>query len=132
MLEVDWDETVPSSSPCGGDKTMLEVEPEPCNCLALRQATRRVTQLFDEALAPTGLGVNQYSILARLKGDGPSTMDGAVSRRSLPPAGLWSPEAVRFGRVRNSASRRPSARKPPRTSARSSNVLRWPTSATLN
>jgi DNA-binding MarR family transcriptional regulator len=53
---------------------MLEVEPEPCNCLALRQATRRVTQLYDEALAPTGLGLNQYSILARLKRAGPSTI----------------------------------------------------------
>jgi DNA-binding MarR family transcriptional regulator len=53
---------------------MLEVEPEPCNCLALRQATRRVTQLYDEALATTGLGVNQYSILARLKRAGPSTI----------------------------------------------------------
>jgi DNA-binding MarR family transcriptional regulator len=53
---------------------MLEVEPEPCNCLALRQATRRVTQLYDEALAPTGLGANQYSILARLKREGPSTI----------------------------------------------------------
>jgi len=51
---------------------MSEVEPEVCNCSALRQAARRVTRLYDDALAPTGLGVNQYSILARLGRVGPS------------------------------------------------------------
>jgi DNA-binding MarR family transcriptional regulator len=45
---------------------MSDVEPEICNCAALRQATRRVTRLYDDALAPVGLGVNQFSILARL------------------------------------------------------------------
>jgi len=53
---------------------MSEVEPEICNCSALRQAARRVTRLYDEALAPTGLGVNQYSILARLSHVGPSAI----------------------------------------------------------
>jgi len=42
--------------------------------LALRQAARRVTRLYDDALAPLGLGVNQYSILARLSRIGPSTI----------------------------------------------------------
>ncbi len=51
---------------------MSEVEPEVCSCLALRQAARRVTRLYDDALAPLGLGVNQYSILARLRLVGPS------------------------------------------------------------
>jgi DNA-binding MarR family transcriptional regulator len=55
---------------------MAEVEPEACNCSALRQAARRVTRLYDGALAPTGLGVNQYSILARLSRVGPSTIQG--------------------------------------------------------
>jgi len=53
---------------------MSDVEPEVCNCSALRQAARRVTRLYDDALAPTGLGVNQYSILARLAHVGPSTI----------------------------------------------------------
>src|SRR6516225_838484 len=44
---------------------MSDVEPEICNCAALRQATRHVTKLYDDALAPLGLGVNQFSILAR-------------------------------------------------------------------
>jgi DNA-binding MarR family transcriptional regulator len=53
---------------------MSDVVPEICNCAALRQAARRVTRLYDDALAPTGLGVNQFSILARLSLVGPSTI----------------------------------------------------------
>src|SRR6202011_5375150 len=53
---------------------MSDVEPEICSCAALRQAAGRVTRLYDDALAPTGLGVNQYSILARLGRVGPSTI----------------------------------------------------------
>jgi DNA-binding MarR family transcriptional regulator len=53
---------------------MSDIEPEICNCGALRQAARRVTRFYDEALAPTGLGVNQFSILARLSLVGPSTI----------------------------------------------------------
>jgi DNA-binding MarR family transcriptional regulator len=33
-----------------------------------------VTRLYDDVLAPIGLGVNQYSILARLNRVGPSTI----------------------------------------------------------
>jgi DNA-binding MarR family transcriptional regulator len=53
---------------------MSDVEPEICNCAALRQAARRVTKLYDDTLAPIGLGVNQFSILARLDLVGPSTI----------------------------------------------------------
>jgi len=53
---------------------MSDVDPEICNCGALRQAARRVTRLYDEALAPVGLSVNQFSILARLNRVGPSTI----------------------------------------------------------
>ena len=53
---------------------MSDLEPEICNCGALRQAARRVTNLYDDALAPIGLGVNQFSMLARLNLVGPSTI----------------------------------------------------------
>jgi len=53
---------------------MSDLDPEICNCGALRQAARRVTKLYDDALAPIGLGVNQFSILARLSRVGPSTI----------------------------------------------------------
>src|SRR5271156_5964857 len=34
-----------------------------CNCLSLRQANRRVTQLYDQALAPLDLRATQLSML---------------------------------------------------------------------
>ena len=38
--------------------------PSACTCFRLRSLTRRVTQLYDRALAPSGLTVTQYSVLA--------------------------------------------------------------------
>ena len=55
-------------------RTNVRRRAEICNCAALRQAARHVTRLYDEALAPTGLGVNQFSILARLSRVGRSTI----------------------------------------------------------
>ena len=49
--------------------------PAGCNCLALRQAARHVTQLYDQCLAPSGLRSTQYSILARLRRRGPMTIN---------------------------------------------------------
>jgi DNA-binding MarR family transcriptional regulator len=37
-----------------------------CNCLALRKASRRISQFYDCKLASSGLRVTQYSILAIL------------------------------------------------------------------
>lgn len=34
-----------------------------CNCLAMRQAARHISQLYDQFLAPTGLRCTQFSIL---------------------------------------------------------------------
>src|SRR5712691_3721421 len=45
-----------------------------CNCLALRQAARHVTQFYDQCLAPSGLRTTQLSILAKLKRLGPLTI----------------------------------------------------------
>ena len=42
-----------------------------CNCLSLRQATRRVTQLYDQALAPLDLRATQYSLLTQIDTLGP-------------------------------------------------------------
>ena len=46
-----------------------------CNCLALRQAARHVTQFYDQYLASTGLRTTQFSILAKLHGLGPMTIN---------------------------------------------------------
>jgi DNA-binding MarR family transcriptional regulator len=50
-------------------------KPEDCNCLAVRQAARHVTQFYDEFLAPAGLRTTQFSILAKLRRLGPMTIN---------------------------------------------------------
>src|ERR1700756_3017294 len=46
-----------------------------CNCLALRQAARHLTQFYDRFLASTGLRTTQFSILAKLHRLGPLTIN---------------------------------------------------------
>jgi DNA-binding MarR family transcriptional regulator len=46
-----------------------------CNCLAVRSAARHVTQFYDQVLAPTGLRITQFTILANLREKGPSTIN---------------------------------------------------------
>jgi len=53
-----------------------------CNCLALRQAARHVTQFYDQLLAPSGLRATQFAILARLKRRGPLTIN-ALAREMV-------------------------------------------------
>lgn len=53
-----------------------------CNCLALRQAARHVTQFYDQCLAPSGLRTTQLSILAKLKRLGPLTIN-ALARELI-------------------------------------------------
>jgi DNA-binding MarR family transcriptional regulator len=40
--------------------------PSVCNCFALRQAARHVTQIYDRHLAKEGLRATQYSVLSKL------------------------------------------------------------------
>ncbi len=49
----------------------FSANPADCNCLAIRQAARQVTQLYDGYLAAAGLRSTQYSILSRLARLGP-------------------------------------------------------------
>lgn len=55
------------------------MNPAACNCLALRQAARHVTQFYDEFLAPSGIRATQYSILARLQRNGPMTINALAA-----------------------------------------------------
>jgi len=50
-----------------------------CNCTALRKASRRVSQLYDEALASCGLRVTQLAILNQIARMGTPTM-GELAR----------------------------------------------------
>ncbi len=53
----------------------LEPQLEECTCLAVRQAARHVTQFYDQYLAPAGLRTTQFSILAKMKRQGPMTIN---------------------------------------------------------
>jgi DNA-binding MarR family transcriptional regulator len=59
----------------------MQKEPSPtldrtvCNCLALRQAARHISQIYDSYLAPEGLRTTQYSILATLNRLGPLSIN---------------------------------------------------------
>jgi DNA-binding MarR family transcriptional regulator len=75
-----------------------------CTCFLLRKLTRRVTQAYDQALAPAGLTITQYSLLAHLaRGEGASVsslagrvgMERTTLVRNLKPlvAAGW----VRYG-----------------------------------
>jgi len=46
-----------------------------CNCLALRQAARHVSQIYDGHLAAVGLKGTQYSILSKLNRLGPLSIN---------------------------------------------------------
>ena len=50
-------------------------KPDACNCLALRQAARHVTQFYDRFLAEAGLRTTQFSILATLRRMGPLSIN---------------------------------------------------------
>jgi DNA-binding MarR family transcriptional regulator len=56
-------------------RTVTLPGPEDCNCFAVRSAARHVTQLYDQLLAPVGLRVTQFSILAKLRRRGPLTIN---------------------------------------------------------
>lgn len=51
-----------------------------CNCFAIRQAARHMTQFYDQFLAPTGLRSTQFSILAKLQARGPLSVNGLAEQ----------------------------------------------------
>jgi DNA-binding MarR family transcriptional regulator len=57
-----------------------ESGPQRCNCLALRQAARQATQLYDRHLAPAGLRTTQFSVLVHLRRLGPMTINQLAAK----------------------------------------------------
>src|SRR5260370_6205215 len=53
--------------------------PNDCNCLAVRQAARHITQFYDQFLALSGLRTTQFSILAKLRRVGPMTINALAA-----------------------------------------------------
>jgi len=46
----------------------------PCVCISLRKATRRLTGRYDQALAPVGINVAQFSLLRNIGQHGPISL----------------------------------------------------------
>ena len=68
--------------------------PVNCTCLSLRKAARAVTQMYDEALRPSGLRATQLSLLFSVEHGGPCgitelakmlVMDRTTLTRNLKP-----------------------------------------------
>jgi len=85
-----------------------ELKPDLCNCLALRQAARHLTQFYDHHLVTTGVRATQFSILAMLERLGPITinafaekmvMDRTTLGRNIQPLEREGLIAVTKGRV---------------------------------
>jgi DNA-binding MarR family transcriptional regulator len=70
-----------------------------CNCTALRKATRRVSQLYDTALAPSGLKSTQRTILAQLRRSEPTTV-GQLAEALVMDAGALAHTLKPLGRDR--------------------------------
>jgi DNA-binding MarR family transcriptional regulator len=49
-----------------GTQPHIVIEPNRCNCSALRKASRRLSQLYDSAIAPSGLKSTQFAILVEI------------------------------------------------------------------
>lgn len=54
-----------------------------CTCQAVRQAARRVTALYDAAMAPFGLRISQFSLLGRLRRGGPLALQALATEMGL-------------------------------------------------
>ena len=59
------------------------VEDPICNCLAIRQAARQVTQLYDRHLAAVDLRSTQYSILSKLGRLGPMSVNALAASMAM-------------------------------------------------
>lgn len=53
--------------------------PEECNCLAVRQVARHVTQFYNRVMAPAGMRTSQFSLLAKLQRLGPLTINALAA-----------------------------------------------------
>ncbi len=55
-----------SSSSGAMEKSISIDEVAKCSCLRIRKATRRITQIYDQLLEPSGITTTQFGLLAHL------------------------------------------------------------------
>ena len=49
----------------------MRLSPADCTCFRIRSAARRVTAIYSQHLAPTGLKISQFSLLGFIAAEGP-------------------------------------------------------------
>lgn len=54
-----------------------------CTCFLLRKLARKVTQAYDRAVAPAGLTITQYSLLAHLSHEGGVSVAALAARMGM-------------------------------------------------
>jgi DNA-binding MarR family transcriptional regulator len=59
-----------------------------CHCTVLRKASRRISQLYDAALAPSGLKITQRAILAQIGRSEPATVGALADALVMDAGGL--------------------------------------------
>ena len=65
------------------DAARLREVARACACANLRKAARAVTQLFDDALAPSGLRVTQFTLLVTSRLSGESSINELAERMAM-------------------------------------------------
>lgn len=74
---------VDPSSPAWPSSGGAPVALAPCACGRLRRATRALTQLYDDALAPSGLRLTQFALLRAVQRGGPIRISDLAARELL-------------------------------------------------
>ena len=70
------------------DQTARAGEGSRCNCTTLRKASRRISQLYDTALASSGLKTTQRAILAQISRSDPTTVGALAEALVMDPGAL--------------------------------------------
>ena len=66
----------------------MTIQPTRCSNAALRRATRSVSQLYDDALAPSGLRATQFGLLGTIRRLGTPTMGELAEAMVMDLSGL--------------------------------------------
>jgi len=69
--------------PVAGPRPPAPVPSGRCACIRLRRAARALTQLYDDAMAPAGLPVTQFSLLRTLSREGPMRISALAAAQLL-------------------------------------------------
>ena len=64
-----------------GQKTVQK--PSACFCVNVRRASRAITKIYDQTMAPSGLKVTQYSLLNNIDAHGPLNISALAKLLTL-------------------------------------------------